>query len=628
MAPYPSNQTPDVSNQAPQPFEDVDAKHETSYIDMPLTPKASLPARAKSPAPSRFAVQSVHLRECFAEFLGTFVMILFGMGVNNQVTNSQDANGTWLSINMCWGIGVLIGVYCTEGISGAHLNTAVTLAHCVYGRLPWWKAPGYMLSQLLGAFCGAFVIYVMQYQNLNMIDPNRETTQSSFATYPSDNISNYTAFYTEVVGTGMLLLGIYAITDQRNRPAGPVGAPFAFCLLIMALGMCIGMNTGYAINPARDFGPRIFTSIAGWGSKVFTTRDHYFWIPIVGPLLGGVIGAGLYELLVEMHHPPQVLPLVSSAVFENIEMPTPSMEHCPSTTGFDFYESACLWDSHGYANMLATPKATDLIPVLSEKRTGLYRFAVQSVHLRECFAEFLGTYVMIVFGMGVNNQVTNSENANGTWLSINICWGIGVMIGVYCSEGVSGANLNTAVTLAHCVYGRLPWWKAPGYMISQVLAAFCGAFTIWVMQWQNLNAIDPNRETTQSSFATYPATGISNYTAFYTELIGTGMLVLSIYAITDKKNRPAGKYGNAFAFALMIMALGMAFGMNTGYAVNPARDFGPRLFTLCAGWGTKTFTSHHYYFWIPIVADLIGGVCGAGLYRILVEIHHPQTPLP
>ncbi|KAG7398334.1 hypothetical protein PHYBOEH_011242 [Phytophthora boehmeriae] len=209
---------------------------------------------------------------------------------------------------------------------------------------------------------------------------------------------------------------------------------------------------------------------------------------------------------------------------------------------------------NGYANMPTTPKATDLTPISSEKRT-----------------------------------VTNSENANGTWLSINICWGIGVMIGVYCSEGISGANLNTA--------------------------------------WQNLNVIDPSRETTQSSFATYPATGISNYTAFYTEFIGTGMLVLSIYAITDKKNRPTGKYGNAFAFALMIMALGMAFGMNTGYAVNPARDFGPRLFTLCAGWGTKTFTSHHYYFWIPIVTDLLGGVCGAGLYRILVEIHHPQTPL-
>ncbi|KAI9990958.1 hypothetical protein PInf_018576 [Phytophthora infestans] len=517
MAPLLSNQTPDESaNYAPQPFEDIDGKHEVSYIDMPSTPKADTSL-------ARFAVQSVHLRECFAEFLGTFVMILFGMGVNNQVTNSQDANGTWLSINMCWGIGVLIGVYCTEGISGAHLNTAVTLAHCVYGRLPWWKAPGYMISQVLGAFVGAFVIWVMQWQNLNAIDPDRETTQSSFATYPSDNISNYTAFYTEVVGTGMLLLGIYAITDQRNRPAGPVGVPFAFCLLIMALGMCIGMNTGYAINSARDFGPRLFTSIAGWGSKVFTLRDHYFWIPIVGPLVGGVIGA------VRKHTLGPCMTLYAT------EEAIPS--HTLDTSDVDKAEN-------GYANVPSTPKAS----TMTNKRTGMYRFAVQSVHLRECFAEFLGTFVMIVFGMGVNNQVTNSQEANGTWLSINICWGIGVMIGVYCSEGISGANLNTAVTLAHCVYGHLPWWKAPGYMISQVFGAFCGAFTIWVMQWQNLNKIDP---TARLHRAASPHTRL--------RFIGTAMLVLSIYVITDQKNRPAGKYGNAFAFALMIMALGMAF---------------------------------------------------------------------
>ncbi|GMF16631.1 unnamed protein product [Phytophthora lilii] len=289
-----------------QPFDDLADKAERGYAAMPATPKATPASPFSAAAPrglARFATQSVHVRECLAEFLGTFVMIVFGMGVNNQVTNSHDANGTWLSINICWGIGVMIGVYCSEGISGANLNTAVTLAHCVYGRLPWWKAPGYMLSQLLGAFCGAFVIYVMQYQNLNVIDPNRETTQSSFATYPSDNISNYTAFYTEFVGTAMLVLSIYAITDKRNKSAGPVGSPFAFCLMIMALGMAFGMNTGYAVNPARDLGPRIFTAIAGWGSKVFTLRSYYFWIPIVADSLGGVCGAGLYRVLVEIHHP-------------------------------------------------------------------------------------------------------------------------------------------------------------------------------------------------------------------------------------------------------------------------------------------------------------------------------------
>ncbi|RLN14929.1 hypothetical protein BBJ28_00000899 [Nothophytophthora sp. Chile5] len=300
MAPLPPNQNPDLN-------EDFADKAENDCIARPQTPKTTATAmftRVDKPQGlARFATQSVHLRECFAEFLGTFVMILFGMGVNNQVTNSADANGTWLSINMCWGIGVLVGVYCTEGVSGAHMNSAVTLAHAVYGRLPWWKVPGYMLSQVLGAFVGAFFIYVMQYQNLNVVDPDRETTQSSFATYPSDQISNYTAFYTEFLGTAVAVLSIFAITDKRNRPAGPVGAPFAFFLMFMALGMAFGMNTGYAVNPARDFGPRLFTFCAGWGSKVFTTRNYYFWIPIVAPLLGGVAGGGLYRLLVEIHHP-------------------------------------------------------------------------------------------------------------------------------------------------------------------------------------------------------------------------------------------------------------------------------------------------------------------------------------
>ncbi|KAG3079389.1 hypothetical protein PI124_g14285 [Phytophthora idaei] len=99
----------------------------------------------------------------------------------------------------------------------------------------------------------------------------------------------------------MLVLSIYAITDLRNRPARPVGSAFAFCLMIMALGMAFSMNTGYAVNPARDFGPRLFTF---WGSKVFTTRSYYSWTPIVAILLGGVADAGLYRLLVEIHHPP------------------------------------------------------------------------------------------------------------------------------------------------------------------------------------------------------------------------------------------------------------------------------------------------------------------------------------
>ncbi|RLN87536.1 hypothetical protein BBJ28_00014283 [Nothophytophthora sp. Chile5] len=249
-----------------------------------------------------FVSKSVHLRECFAEFLGTLVLICFGVGVNNQVVLSADANGTWLSINICWGIGVLIGVYVAEGVSGAHLNTAVTFAHAVFGRIAWWKVPGYAFAQTLGAFCAAALIYVLQYQRLMLEDPNQETMQANFATYPSEGVSNLTAFFTEALATGVLLLAIYAITDEKNRAAGPVGTPFAFALLFMGLGMAFGMNTGYAANPARDLGPRLFTLMAGYGTKVFTASAYYFWIPIVGPIVGGVMGAGTYVFFVQAQH--------------------------------------------------------------------------------------------------------------------------------------------------------------------------------------------------------------------------------------------------------------------------------------------------------------------------------------
>jgi aquaporin-7 len=246
--------------------------------------------------------KSVHLRECFAEFLGTLMLCAFGLGVNNQVALSGEANGTWLSINICWGIGLLMGVYVAEGVSGAHLNPAVTFTHAMYGRLPWWKYPGYAFSQTFGAFVAAGLVYLYQYQNITTEDPDKLTMQANFATFPSDKISNLTAFYSEALATALLLLAIYAITDERNRGAGAVGTPFAFALLFMGLGMAFGMNTGYALNPARDFGPRLMTLCAGFGGKVFTAHSTYFWIPIFGPMLGGLIGAGAYILLVQIQH--------------------------------------------------------------------------------------------------------------------------------------------------------------------------------------------------------------------------------------------------------------------------------------------------------------------------------------
>lgn len=264
---------------------------------------AALDDVKESAPPSRFAVQSPHLREVLAEFFGTFVMIAFGVGVNNEVSLNDSTRGTWLSISIGWGVAVMFGVHASAGVSGAHLNPAVTVTMAWFGNLPWKKVPGYVLGQMVGAFLAAVCIYVMYKPLYDVVDPDRVKAQGFFATYPATHIPNATAFYTEFFATAMLLACIMMLGDEQNRAASATGAPVHLMLLIWGIGMSFGSNSGYALNPARDFGPRLATAVCGWGSKVFTLRDHYFWIPIVAPLLGGVFGGYCYKIFIENHHP-------------------------------------------------------------------------------------------------------------------------------------------------------------------------------------------------------------------------------------------------------------------------------------------------------------------------------------
>uniref|UniRef100_K3W8E0 Aquaporin n=1 Tax=Globisporangium ultimum (strain ATCC 200006 / CBS 805.95 / DAOM BR144) TaxID=431595 RepID=K3W8E0_GLOUD len=275
-------------------------KTENGYMDIHDQDEVLAPRRV-----SALAVKSAYLRECLAEFIGTAVMIAFGDGVVAQVVLGKGANGDYTHISLCWGIAVFFGIHFSGGVSGAHLNPSVTFTLALFKRFEWRKVPGYVLAQMLGAFFGAFLVYVVYYPYFNHVDPDRMTTQGVFATYPTDIVSNYTAFLTEVIATAILLGGIFAVGDQKNKPASPYTSPAAVAILVIGIGMAFGMNSGYALNPARDFGPRVFSACAGWGSKVFTLRDHYFWIPIVAPLIGGAIGGATYMGLVEIHHPQQ-----------------------------------------------------------------------------------------------------------------------------------------------------------------------------------------------------------------------------------------------------------------------------------------------------------------------------------
>ncbi len=257
-------------------------------------------------------MQQDHLkREVLAEFLGTLVLITFGSAVVAQVVLSGHKNGEYLSINLAWGLAVTMGIYIAGGVSGAHLNPAVTFALAVHRDFEWRKVIPYCLAQLAGAFGGAAITLMVYREAFNAFDGGQRQilgekgTAGIFSTYPQAYLSTAGGLVDQIVGTALLLLVIRAIGDARNNaPTGNI-APLFVGLLVVVIGMCFGLNAGYAINPARDLGPRLLTLIAGWGPGVFTAGNHWFWVPIVGPLIGGVIGIAIYDNLIARLHPTQ-----------------------------------------------------------------------------------------------------------------------------------------------------------------------------------------------------------------------------------------------------------------------------------------------------------------------------------
>jgi MIP family channel proteins len=248
-------------------------------------------------------------RETLAEFFGTFVLIMFGVGVVAQVVLGGGKNGEYLSINLGWGLAVTMAVYVAGGVSGAHLNPAVTLALAAWRGFPWGKVLPYVLAQTAGAFVAAAVVYGTYHEALAHFDGGvRQVTgelgtAGIFATYPQPWLSTFGGLIDQIVGTALLIGVLFAIGDQRNQAPAPYIAPFIVGLLVVLIGATYGLNAGYAINPARDFGPRLFTAIGGWGSDVFRAGNSWWWVPIVGPCLGGLLGGFLYDLFIHRRHP-------------------------------------------------------------------------------------------------------------------------------------------------------------------------------------------------------------------------------------------------------------------------------------------------------------------------------------
>jgi glycerol uptake facilitator protein len=269
----------------------------------------------------RWSWQQSTWGEASAEFLGTFVLIMFGDGIVatcvaglSQSGRGELAfnSGDWILITFAWGFAVMLGVYVAGGVSGAHLNPAVTFAQALRRGFPWQKVPTYIAAQVFGAFVAAALVYfnyryaIGSFEHVEHITRGSSEsvgTYSIFATFPAKYFTSWFGpFMDQVIGTGLLVACIFAVIDEYNAPAKSNLAPLIIGLIVVVIGMSFGVNAGYAINPARDFGPRIFAWIQGWGKIAFPgdygNVNTYFWIPIVGPFVGAGIGALVYDYMI------------------------------------------------------------------------------------------------------------------------------------------------------------------------------------------------------------------------------------------------------------------------------------------------------------------------------------------
>jgi glycerol uptake facilitator protein len=246
--------------------------------------------------------------ELLAEFLGTMVLVLFGCGVVAMVVlfgsgiPGQVVNGGYTNITLGWGLGVTMGIYVAGRITGAHLNPAVTIALAAYRGFPWKNVIPYSIAQIAGAFTAAAIVFWNYHPAFLKADPALDHTAGVFATFPAFPDMWAAGFLDQTIGTALLVMMIFAITDERNQPPANL-TPILVGLVVVAIGISFGALHGYAINPARDFGPRLFTAAAGFKNNGLTDGTNVYWVPILGPIFGGLVGGALYDFGVRQFLP-------------------------------------------------------------------------------------------------------------------------------------------------------------------------------------------------------------------------------------------------------------------------------------------------------------------------------------
>ncbi|CAF0886479.1 unnamed protein product [Brachionus calyciflorus] len=253
-----------------------------------------------------FRCKNVYFQVFIAELFGTFIFVTFGCSSIAQYKLFNRVHQGWetfLTISTGMGFGLMIAILVAGKVSGGHYNPAVSFAMLLTGQLNAIKFLIYVTAQFLGAFLAGAMVFVLYYDSMIQFGLKMYSIETAgiFGTYPVKELSVWGAFFDQFLGTLFFVIGVLAVTDKNNvdMPHGAVALIIG--LLLFLVGISFGYNTGFAVNPARDFGPRVFSALAGWGSQVFSSGNYFFWIPIVAPMIGSFGATILYSILISNH---------------------------------------------------------------------------------------------------------------------------------------------------------------------------------------------------------------------------------------------------------------------------------------------------------------------------------------
>ncbi|KJH50196.1 putative aquaporin-9 [Dictyocaulus viviparus] len=249
-------------------------------------------------------------RALIAEFMGTALLLLIGNCVVAQSVLPRPKLNEMIGVNVGFGLAIAFGVAISAKISGGHINPAVSLMFLSFRQLAPVRFVLYTLVQTAGAFVGSALAYALYHEAINQFDGGVRTidgvkgTAGIFASYPAAHLGLFNGLIDQIIATAVFCFLIAHITDKKNSYPTWL-QPLLIGLSFVAVGAGFGYNCGYPCNPARDFGPRLFTFIIGYGGDVFSYKS-WFWVPIVGPFIGALIGAWLYQLAIGFHTPQDV----------------------------------------------------------------------------------------------------------------------------------------------------------------------------------------------------------------------------------------------------------------------------------------------------------------------------------